>query len=210
MPSTKPFMKVIGLTGGSGAGKGAADRIFAKYGIPFIDADEIYHGILAKGGACTAELAAAFGKNILDGSGLVDRKALAKHVFGNENTPALLHTLNTITHKYVMSEIKDLLQGHASAGARACVIDAPLLFEANAHLACDLVVAILADKKTRVARIVARDGIDEVRAMQRVAAQKDDSFYRKHCDFVLENNGSEADLEAQIKNLLLTADIGLG
>ena len=103
-------IKVIGLTGPSGAGKGTVCSIFAEYNIPSVDTDAVYHKLLENDKSLTAELTAAFGCNILDANGKADRKKLGAKVFGQENTPQLLHTLNTITHKYVMTRTWELVR----------------------------------------------------------------------------------------------------
>ena len=195
-------MRVIGLTGNSGAGKSLVASILKASGLPVIDADAVYHELLQKGGACTDELAKAFGKKILDKNGCVDRRALSLAVFGKPETEALLHTLNNITHKYVMSEIEKMLQAYKLDGARYAVLDAPLLFEANAHLLCDLVIGVVAKEQTRMARIVKRDGLSEEAAKRRLAAQKSDAFYRERCDHILKNDTDEAALREDLFALL--------
>lgn len=195
-------MKVIGLTGSSGSGKTLVASILKASGLPVIDADAVYHELLQKGGACTDELAKAFGEQILDKNGLVDRRALSLAVFGKPETEALLHTLNNITHKYVMSEIEKTLQALACGGTRCAVLDAPLLFEANAHRLCDLVIGVVAKEAIRKARIIKRDGLSEEAATSRLAAQKSDAFYRERCDHILENDTDEAALRENLFALL--------
>lgn len=195
-------MTVIGLTGGSGSGKSRAAAIFERYGVKALNADEIYHEILAQKNNCTDELAAAFGKNILDENGYVHRKKLAAAVFGKKDTPTLLHTLNTITHKYVMSEIRQRLNALQSEGTRIALIDAPQLFEAKAEEDCDLTVGVIAARELRLARIMARDGLDVTAAEARINAQPSDGFYRARCDVILENNSDDLTLEKQICELL--------
>ena len=97
-------MKIIGITGSSGAGKSVVSDLLEKRGYTIINADKTYHAILKNNKEMIAELTAAFGRGILDAEGRVSRRLLASTVFGKENTSALLHTLNQITHKYVMSE----------------------------------------------------------------------------------------------------------
>jgi len=202
-------MKIIGLTGPSGAGKGLACRIFARYGIPAIDTDGIYHTLLTQKGAMTDELTKAFGADILSPEGLVDRKRLAQTVFGHPDTDVRLHTLNTITHKYIMAKAHEQVQMHARAGARGVLIDAPQLFEAHIENECDLVLGILADRETRIARICARDGIDRAAAERRIDAQKSDDYFRAHCHCILENDADEAALEAAIRTFLENSGLGL-
>lgn len=195
-------MTVIGLTGGSGSGKSLVASILAERGIPVIDADRVYHTLLEGGGVMTEELVAAFGRDIVHKNGRICRKALAAAVFGKPNTPALLHTLNTITHKYVMREAEKMLSAYSTDGARAVLLDAPQLFEANADRLCDVVIGVIADEALRLARILARDGITEDAARKRLTAQKSDDFFRQRCDYILENNGDRAALRAEVALLL--------
>ncbi|MBO5355321.1 MAG: dephospho-CoA kinase [Clostridia bacterium] len=195
-------MKILGLTGPSGAGKGAVCDIFKTFGIPSIDTDAVYHQLLEEGGIIKDELCAAFGQSILDENGKIDRKKLGAAVFGKENTPSLLHTLNAITHKYVMARTHGMMQTIKQSGALAVLIDAPLLFEAGIDKECDAVIGVLADRETRLSRITQRDHITANAAQMRMDAQKSDDFYRKACKYILENNNDYTALEAQIRRLL--------
>ena len=195
-------IRVFGLTGPSGAGKGAACRIFAKYGVPSIDTDAVYHELLEHSNALTNELSATFGRSILGENGRVARKSLAAAVFGHENTPALLHTLNEITHKYVMARTWEMVHALEQGGAAAVLIDAPQLFEAHIERSCECVIGVLAHRELRLARIIARDGISKEAAERRMNAQRDDAFFRGSCHYILENNGDENALEGQILRLL--------
>ena len=199
--------KIIGITGRSGAGKGAACEIFREFGIPAIDTDAVYHELLSTKGDCTDELSAAFGSEILDQNGLVERKKLAARVFGQENTPALLHSLNSITHKYIMAKTRDIVQVHRQKGVRAVLIDAPQLFEAGVEKECDLTLGVIATDALCIERIMARDGISRENAEARLAAQHDNGYFQRHCTAVIENAGSKTDLKAQICQFL--ADFGV-
>ena len=194
--------KVIGLTGRSGAGKGAACEIFRKHGIPAIDTDAVYHEILSQKDACTDELVAAFGVEILNEKGVVESKKLAARVFGKENTATLLHSLNSITHKYIMAKTWKLVQVHRENGARAVLIDAPQLFEAGLEKEVDLTLGVIAPDAICIARIMARDGISREQAIKRLAAQHDNDYFRAHCTAVIENASTQEALEAQICQFL--------
>ena len=195
-------MKLIGLTGRSGAGKGAASAIFEKYGVPAIDTDAVYHGLLAEKGECAAALVAAFGDGILGESGLVDRKKLASLVFGRPDTPERLHELDRITHTYIMAKTRELAAGYAAKGAAAVLIDAPQLFEAGADGECDIVLGVIADDEVCLSRIMARDGLSREDALRRLSAQHDNAFFRAHCNTVIENNGTTRELEREICRFL--------
>lgn len=196
-------MKIIGITGASGAGKSAVSDLLAARGYTVINADRTYHAILKSNKTLTAELVTAFGEDILDGEGRVARPLLAKAVFGRADTNARLHTLNTITHKYVMSEIKSRLAALEKVGERVVVLDAPQLFEAGADVLCDAVIGVVAARELRLARIMARDGIDEAAALSRLEAQKSDEFYSTHCNLILENNRDKTALKSALDAALL-------
>lgn len=189
-------MKLIGLTGQSGAGKGAVASIFEKCKIPVINADAVYHEILARNDACTRELAFAFGEEILNADGRVERKKLASLVFGRKDTPDRLHTLNRITHKYVISEIDARLTEYQRSGTPAVVLDAPQLFEAGLDHRCATVIGVIANHDLRLARVMRRDDITQEQAEKRLCAQLDEQFFRARCTHILENNGTLAELEA--------------
>jgi dephospho-CoA kinase len=194
--------RIIGLTGRSGSGKHEVGVIFEKYGIPCLDTDAIYHELLQEKNACTRELTEAFGTQILNENGLVDRKRLADTVFGKKDTPTLLHTLNEITHKYIMARTYELVRTHAQNNAKAVVIDAPLLFEAGVDKECDLTLAVLAPLEICIARIMARDAISREAAHRRLAAQHPDDFFVSHCTATVTNNGDLESLELQIHQFL--------
>lgn len=194
-------MLTVGLTGPSGAGKGVVASLFARYGVPSIDTDAVYHDLLIPPSACLDELVARFGESVLTADGRLDRKALAAVVFaaGHEND---LLDLNRITHRHVLDEARRQLTAYKSQGKAAVLVDAPQLYESGFDAECDYVVAVLAPRDVRLSRIVARDGLDEARAAARLDAQKDDGFFRSHADAVLVNDGRAEALESEICGLL--------
>ena len=183
-------MKILGLTGPSGAGKAIVGSAFLAQGIPVLDTDRVYHAWIDTPSPCTEALREAFGGAILAQNGSVDRKKLASVVFADDGKrEARLATLNRITHAFVLKSCDEWLAEQEARGARAAVIDAPLLIEADLHLRCDAVIAVLAPVSLRSARIQARDGITREAAEARIRAQKPDEFYREHADFVFVNDG---------------------
>ena len=170
--------------------------------IPTIDTDAVYHEILAQKGACTDELVATFGNEILGENGLVMRQKLAARVFGKENTPALLHSLNAITHKYIMANTWELVNICRQNGARAVLIDAPQLFEAGVDQDCDLTLGVIAPDDLCINRIMERDGISRENAEKRLAAQHSNDYFRKNCTAVIENTGTQEELDARVCQIL--------
>ena len=197
-------MLVIGLTGPTGAGKGAVATIFEGYGIPVINADRVYHELITPPSSCLQELVEIFGKEILLPDGSLNRRALASIVFSD---PAARETLNTVTHRYVMEEIKTRMERLRREGVPVAALDAPQLFEAGAHKACGAVVSVLAERQTRLERIVARDSITPEAAMRRILAQKSDEFFKTHSDYIIENNGNIELLTPQVHRIL--AELGV-
>ena len=183
-------MKVVGLTGPSGSGKGYAERIFASFGVPFLDTDEVYHTLVNTDSPCTRELRAGFGDFVIRKDGALDRKAMAGHVFcGGDEEKERLTLLNRITHKYVLDRVRDWIFQKQKEGYKAVIIDAPLLYESGFDAECDAVIAVLASKALRIERIKSRDGIDEATAVSRINAQPSDDFYKERADFILCNDG---------------------
>ena len=179
-------MKIIGITGPTGAGKTTALRALADLGACVIDADAVYHQLLEESAPMREALTARFGASILDDGGKIDRKRLGNLVFGD---PAALADLNAITHRFVEEEIARLEAQAAREGRPAVAIDAIALIESGVADRCDAVVGVLAPRELRVRRIMAREGIPEDYARRRVEAQREDEFYRTSCGYLLENNG---------------------
>ena len=194
-------MITVGLTGPSGAGKGAVGEILKQHGFVVIDSDEVYHKIISKPGDCVTELANTFGVDILNEDGSLNRAALAKIVFekGNDHK---LKALNEITHKYVVREIRGMIVSLRCAMPSACVIDAPLLFEAGLEEDCAFTIAVLANIDTRAKRIAIRDRITHEQAMTRISAQKTDDFYISQSDYVIYNDGDYAALHGRVNDIL--------
>lgn len=180
------MMKVIGITGPTGAGKTTALNALRELGAEVVDADALYHELLKEDEGLKKALRAAFGEQIADKMGRIDRKALAAAVY-----PDRLEELNALTHPAVLSAIGERAEAARKAGRPAVAIDAIALIESGLGEKCDAVVAVLAPLELRVKRIMVRDGIDEGYARRRALAQKDESFFRAHAGYVLENRADD-------------------
>ena len=203
-------MKIIGLTGPSGAGKGVLASHLAASGIPIIDADRVYHDLLVPPSLCLDALVSEFGKEILAEDGTLDRAALAALVFAEDTASVTRReALNRITHRFVAQKTQEMLECMRLQGHKAAVIDAPLLLEAGMDKICDVVVAVLADRETRLGRLIKRDGKDRDVLLSRINAQPDDDFYTSRADVVVINNGSEAHLKEQSDLILARVELAL-
>ena len=189
-------MTVIGLTGGTGSGKTTVLQYLTDRGALGLDCDAIYHELLETSEPMLAELRARFPGAFESGS--FDRKALGQIVFSDQ---AALADLNAVTHRYVTLEITRRLREHARSGGAAAVIDAIALIESGLGELCTRTVAVTASPETRVRRIMAREGIGEEYARSRIAAQKDEAFFRENCDIVLQNDGTVEELEKQCRTV---------
>lgn len=180
-------MKIIGITGKSGAGKTTVTKYLKKYDTEIIDADIIAREIVKSGMPALAEIEKEW-EDVVE-NGALNRRALAKIVF---NDARQLHKLNTITHKYIVEEIKQRIK---KSNAEIFIIDAIALFESGLSDLCDVTVCVTANKDTRLKRIMARDNLAKVEAEDRINAQKSDEFYENRADFVIYNNETESNLE---------------
>ena len=178
-------MKIYGLTGGSGAGKSAAAALLTQRGFGWVDADAVYRGLCVPGSALIRALHRAFG-DILTPEGALDRPKLSQIVFSD---PARLKQLNDITRPHIWQASEEEFHKLAEQGIGRILYDAPTLFQAGLDGACDAVIGVVARRETRIARIMARDGLDEQAARARIHAQPDADFYRTRCSYIVENNG---------------------
>ena len=177
-------MKVIGITGPTGAGKTTALKEIEKLGGLVLDADGVYHELLEGSAALRAELEGRFGP-LRGEDGRIDRKKLGNIVF---HDPAALADLNAIAHRYVGAEVDRRLARAEGAGCPLAAIDAIALLESGLGGRCDATVAVTAPPEVRVRRIMAREGIPEDYARARVAAQRAGDFYICGCNFALVND----------------------
>lgn len=194
-------MLTVGLTGPSGAGKGVIASLFAARGVPSVDTDKVYHDLLIPPSACLDELSSRFGCGILSPDGRLNRGALAAIVFA-EGHGQELADLNTITHRHILEKTRALLADHEALGIPAVLVDAPQLFESGFDAECGFILSVLAPYELRLARIMARDGLDEAKARARLDASHSDEFFRKRSHAVIVNDGASEAMEAHVSRLL--------
>jgi len=192
-------MLVFGLTGPSGAGKSTVAELFRSHGVPVLNADEIYHRLLIPPSQCLNELTDTFGRQILAPDGTLNRSALAEIVFEDHGE---LERLNKIAHAHVLREAQRQLRVLRDSGHAAAVFDAPQLFESGANRSCNAVISVLAEPNIRLHRILLRDGISPEAAIKRMEAQKPDTFFRSHSDYIIENNSNPENLIPQVRRIL--------
>ncbi|GIJ47718.1 dephospho-CoA kinase [Virgisporangium aliadipatigenens] len=189
-------MLKVGLTGGIGSGKSAVATRLAELGAVVIDADRLAREVVDVGTPGLAEVVAAFGPEVLDAAGALDRPALGRRVFGDE---AARRTLESIIHPRVRARTAELT---AAAPSDAIVVnDVPLLVEAGLKAAYDLVLIVLAGTEIRIGRLVRDRGMSRADAEARIAAQANDDQRRAAADILIENEGSLAELRARVDKI---------
>jgi L-threonylcarbamoyladenylate synthase len=174
---------VLGITGGTGAGKTSALNAIRELGGTIVDCDAVYHEMLMHHEEMRNGINAAF-PGVFQADGQLNRKKLGQEVFAQKDR---LAKLNGIVYQYLLPEIERRV---VEAGAGLYAIDAINLLESGLDRLCDKTIAVTAPAELRVRRIMARDGITEQYARLRISAQKPDEYYRSKCDFEL-NNGTE-------------------
>lgn len=187
---------LIGITGGTGCGKTTALSELEALGALVIDCDALYHELLETDGQMLADIERSFPGTVTDGK--LDRKALGATVFSNE---AALEDLNAITHHYIGVEFDKRLRDWAMQGGTLAAVDAIALIESGLGARCKAVIGVVAEKTTRIERIMKRDGISYEYALMRVAAQYPNEYFEEKCGYVLHNDGSEANFRKQCKKL---------
>ncbi|MDR2502632.1 MAG: threonylcarbamoyl-AMP synthase [Oscillospiraceae bacterium] len=186
-------ISVLGLTGGSGAGKTTTLRALEALGALVLDCDALYHELLVSNGELLSALDARF-PGVISG-GKLDRAALGAVVFRDA---AALADLNKITHGFVIRECLDRIRSADAQKIPLAIIDAIALIESGLGALCDVTAAVLAPREARLERIMTRDGISRERAELRLGAQKPDEFFAAGCDLVLTNDYSDpAEFQAE-------------
>lgn len=181
-------MKIIGITGPTGAGKTTALDALVDLGACVIDCDAVYHDLTVHSKPMLDELRQRFGDGIFDESGALQRKVLGAIVFSDEKA---LNDLNAITHRYVNEAVDGAIAQAGGEGRPAAAVDAIALLESDLIDKCHCTVAITAPDEVRVQRIMARDGISEEYARMRISAQKPSAYFEERCDYYLRNGGSD-------------------
>lgn len=193
-------MKVIGLTGGTGSGKGVVSQCLKDAGAKIIDADLIAHEIIKMGRPAYEELVDYFGEEILRHDGEIFRRRLGEIVFRNKEK---LEFLNHCTHKYIAQEIARQIQETKKLGeAKLIIIDAPLLIEAGLRDICDAIWVVYADEEVRARRVMQRDGITYETAKARIANQKSWTEYKSYAQEIINNSTTLEDVQVQVANMM--------
>ena len=200
-------MELVGLTGGIATGKSTFAALLRARGAPVLDADLLAREAVAKGSPGLADVVAAFGPEVLDAGGELDRKRMAARVFAD---PAAREALERIVHPRVRAAMAGEVARLAAAGAPLAFYDVPLLYEAGREGDVDLVAVVWAPPEAQLERLAARDGMGRAAAEARLTAQLPIDEKAARADAVIANDGPESALAAKADALLADLAGGLG
>lgn len=182
----------VGLTGGIASGKSTAAALLAERGALVIDADVLAREVVEPGTPGLAAVVARFGTSVLAPDGRLDRAALARLVFTDDDgSRTARHDLEAIVHPAVRARAAEL---EAAATDQVVVHVIPLLVETGQVDAFDVVVVVDVDEAVQRARLLARGGLSEDEADARIAAQSSRAERLAAADVVLHNDGGRDDL----------------
>lgn len=186
---------VIGLTGGIGSGKSTVATMLAELGAQVIDADRIGHEAYRPGSDGFARVVEAFGPGVVAADGAIDRNALGAVVFADPDARA---RLNAIVHPLIAAEIAARV---AAAGPSAVplVIEAAIMLEAGWRGLVDRVWVVSVGRETAIARTTVARGLSRAEVERRLGAQMPDAERRRLGNVVIENDGTFAELRAQVE-----------
>ena len=194
-------MKVIGITGGVGAGKSAVlNYLKEQHHAVVVEADKVGHLLMEPGGACYYSIVEKFGSSILNGDQTINRGKLGKIVFADES---LLNELNKIIHPRVKSHIvSEIAKERAYHRTNYFVVEAALLIEDHYDVICDEMWYIHTDAGIRAKRLKETRGYDDEKIAGIMANQKSPKEFRSACQAVIDNSGDLAYTYEQIDRQL--------
>ena len=189
-------MKIIGLTGGIGMGKSTAAATFRRAHIPVFDADASVHRLQARGGRAVRAIEAAFPGTSSEGA--VDRPSLRRAVLGN---PEALRRLEAILHPMVRQDERAFIARARRSGARAVVLDIPLLFETGGRNT-DCVVVVSAPRSVQMQRVRRRRQMSPSDIAAVIARQMPDAEKRRRADVVIRTGLSRFHAQRALRRLI--------
>ena len=192
-------MKWIGLTGGIGTGKSTVAEMIRSQGYPVIDADQMARAAVAMGTPGYQAMVQLLGAQILDDKGEIQRKKVAALIFTD---PQLRGQLERIVHPIVQARVRQTREEHERAGVALAFYDVPLLFENKLKPQFDAVIVVNCSPEAQLKRLMNRSSLTEDEARVRIDAQLPLKEKVQAADFVINNEGTRAELEPQVREVL--------
>lgn len=188
--SDYPNIKIIGLTGMSGAGKSVVSELFRERGFSVINCDDIARNA-AKKPEFLAEIGSRFSQRLIRQDGSLDRPEVAKLIYNDEPSR---DKYQSIIFPYIIYDIIERIKG--SEGD--VILDAPTLFESKTDMICTGIVSVCADVRVCAKRIAERDNISFESALERLSAQHNAEFFKENADHFIVNDGTLDELRNKI------------
>lgn len=187
---------VVVLTGGIASGKSAVSDHFGRLGVPVIDTDILAREVVAPGSPGLEAVVEAFGPQILQADGSLNRARLREQVFSDEATRKRLESL---LHPLITQAASERIA--ALAPASYCILVVPLLVETGLFDDAEQVLVVDTPESVQIERLIRRDGMNESGARAMLAAQASRAQRLARADRVIENHGSLPELQAQVEAL---------
>lgn len=193
-------MLKVGLTGGIGSGKSTASRYFESLGAFVLDADEEAKELITSNETVQHELISEFGTDIIDGTGRVDKNKLSRVAFQDEDHQ---QRLNSVVHPYIFNLIdKEFNRVFNDKKHGVFIVDAALIYETGFDAHLDYVIVVTAHLKNRMERALGRETLSREEILKRVDFQWPEEEKVNMADFVVHNDGTEAELQKSIESLI--------
>ncbi len=191
-------MKVIGLTGGIGTGKSTVSQFLAELGAVIIDADKVGHEALKPEGEAWQKVVNAFGKQIVNPDGHIDREKLGRIVFGDSGAR---ERLNQIMHPAMYQTVAAKIEECRRQGVAVVVLEAALLLEAGWTPLVDEVWVTVASEPTVIKRLRLRTGLSQEASLARIRSQLRSEERAKNADVVIDTDCTLEEVKARVKAL---------
>ncbi len=188
--------QIIGVTGGIASGKSNVCNIITQEGYPVIDCDKITAKLSVKGGLLYNVILKEFGEDFLLDDGELDRKKLAKQIFNDPKSKAVL---DSVTHPIIIDEVKRQIDAIEDG---LVFVEAPLLYESKLNEICDKVICVFLQKRLQVQRLMDREGIDEDYALAKIHSQMDLYLKKSLADYVIDSKGSFDDTKLLVLSVI--------
>jgi len=191
-------MRLFGLTGGIASGKSTVSAMFRDAHVPVIDADELAREVVEPGQPALAEIAQRF-PGTIGPDGRLDRAKLGARIFADAGERA---ALGAITHPRIQLRAMEKTAALAERGEPAALYDAALLIENGLHRGLDGVILVACPREVQLARLMARNGLTEAQAKERIASQMPLEQKRPFATWVIDNGGTLEATRAQVEKVI--------
>jgi dephospho-CoA kinase len=188
-------MLKVGLTGSISVGKSFVLGVFRELGCHVLDADQTARDVVEPGLPAFDDIVEQFGREVVAADGSIDRSRLGYVVFADS---AKRELLNSIVHPRVM-EKQDLwlyeVEGHDPNGV--AIVDAALMIESGGYKRFDKLIVVWCEPDVQLGRLMSRDGLSEIDAKKRIAAQMPQDEKKRYADFLINTSKSHEDTRTQ-------------